>query len=95
MNELSERLSRLEPLKSKTRTEFEKDAYLRDIVERNLEIAAQSSIDICHRIIAIEEARKPADYYESFLILGELGVLPVEFAHNLAPLAGFRNVLVH
>ena len=95
LDELSERLSRLEPLKSKARVEFEEDAYLRDIVERNLEIAAQSCIDICHRLIAVEKARKPADYYESFLILGELGVLPVEFAQRMAPLAGFRNVLVH
>lgn len=95
LDELSERLSRLEPLKSKTLLEFEGDSYLRDIVERNLEIAAQSCIDICHRIIALEDARKPGDYYEAILIMGELGVLPVDFARRLAPLAGFRNILVH
>jgi uncharacterized protein YutE (UPF0331/DUF86 family) len=27
--------------------------------------------------------------------MGELGVLPVDFARNLAPMAGFRNILVH
>jgi len=27
--------------------------------------------------------------------MGELGVLPVDFARHLAPLAGFRNILVH
>jgi len=27
--------------------------------------------------------------------MGELGVLPVDFSQRLAPIAGFRNILVH
>ena len=27
--------------------------------------------------------------------VGQLGVLPPEFARELAPIAGFRNILVH
>jgi len=27
--------------------------------------------------------------------MGELGVLPPDFARSLAPVAGFRNILVH
>jgi uncharacterized protein YutE (UPF0331/DUF86 family) len=95
LDELVERLARLESLKEKKRTEFDADPYLRDIVERNLEISAQCCIDICHRIIVLENARKPVDYYEAFLIMSELGVLPAEFARHLAPLAGFRNILIH
>ena len=38
---------------------------------------------------------EPRDYYEAIVRLGELGVLPPEFAAHLAPLAGFRNILVH
>ena len=49
---------------------------MRDIVERNLEIAAQCCIDISHRVISLEDARKPADYYEAILLMGELGVFP-------------------
>ena len=95
LDELSERLARLKPLRDKPRHEFDQDPYLRDIVERNLEIAAQCCIDISHRIISLEDARKPADYYEAILLMGELGVLPPDFARSLAPLAGFRNILVH
>ena len=95
LDELSERLSRLEPLKSKARAEFAQDAYLRDIVERNLEIAAQCCLDIANRVVSMEGAQKPADYQESILRLGELGVLSVDFARRLAPVAGFRNILVH
>lgn len=95
MDELDERLARLKPLQGKTRAEFDQDPYLRDIVERNLEIAAQCCIDICHRIITLENARKPVDYYESFVILGEMNVIDMDFARGLAPIAGFRNILIH
>nr|WP_322820862.1 DUF86 domain-containing protein [Chloroflexus sp.] len=64
-------------------------------MERNLEVAAQWCIDICHRIITLEGAQKPRSYYEAILRMGELGVLPPDFAGHLAPLAGLRNILVH
>ncbi len=95
LDELSERLARLEALRNRPRQDFDQDPFLRDIVERNLEISAQCCIDIGHRIIALENARKPADYFEAFLILGEAGILSMDFAKNIAPIAGFRNVLVH
>lgn len=95
LDELSERLARLEPLREKTRAEFDADPYLRDIVERNLEVAAQCCIDISHRIISLEGAQKPRDYYEAILRMGELDILSPDFARQLAPIAGFRNVLVH
>lgn len=95
MDELSERLGRLEPLKAKSKLEFEADPYLRDIAERNLEVAAQCVLDISHRLISLSGAQKPQDYYEAIRRLGELGVLTPEFAEHLAPLAGFRNILVH
>lgn len=95
MAELNERLKRLHPLQEKTRSDFEEDPYLRDIAERNLEVVAQCCIDICGRIITIEDGPKPQDYYEAIRQQGELGVLPSELAQRLAPLAGFRNVLAH
>jgi uncharacterized protein YutE (UPF0331/DUF86 family) len=95
LDELDERLARLQPLQERARTDFDADPYLRDIVERNLEIAAQCCLDICNRIISLEGARKPVDYYDAILRMGELGVLPPDFARHMAPLAGFRNILVH
>lgn len=95
LDELNERLARLEPLRDRSRAEFDQDPYLRDIAERNLEVGAQCCIDICHRIIVVENARRPVNYYEAILIMGEIGILPAEFARRLAPLAGFRNILIH
>jgi uncharacterized protein YutE (UPF0331/DUF86 family) len=95
LDELNERLTRLGPLRNKPRTDFDADPYLRDIVERNLEVAAQCCIDICHRIISIENARKPTDYHDAILRMSELGVLTADFARSFATIAGFRNILVH
>jgi len=95
LEKLRECLGKLEPLRKKRREEFAQQPYLRDIVERNLEVAIQCLIDMGNRIISIEDAEKPRDYYDIFLILGNLQVLPPEFARHIAPLAGFRNILVH
>ncbi len=59
LDELDERLARLQPLQTTARAEFSQDPYLRDIVERNLEVAAQACIDISHRIIALLGTQKP------------------------------------
>jgi uncharacterized protein YutE (UPF0331/DUF86 family) len=82
-------------MRSKTLDDLLADTYLRDIVERNLQVAAQCCIDISGRIISIENAPRPADGYESLLRMGELGVVPMDFARQLAPLSGFRNILVY
>ena len=95
LDELRERLTRLEPLREKNRLDFDEDPYLRDIVERNLEIAAQCCIDICHRIVSLEKSQKPADAHEAILRMGDLNILDAHFAKRFAPIAGFRNILVH
>jgi uncharacterized protein YutE (UPF0331/DUF86 family) len=64
-------------------------------VERNLEVAAQCCIDICHRIISLEKARKPVDSHDAIMRMSELEILDAGFAKGLAPIAGFRNILVH
>ena len=95
MDELIVRLQRLEPLSERPRSDFDADPYLRDIVERNLEVAAQCIVDTCNRIVSLAGARKPRDNYEAILLMAEVGVLPPEFARKLAPITGFHNILVH
>lgn len=66
-----------------------------DLIERNLQLAIQCCLDIANRIVSMEETRKPSDYGDSLIALDEVGVIQREFARRLAPLAGFRNILVH
>jgi len=95
LKKLKKCLLKLEPLKEKSKKEFYQDEYLKDIVERNLEVAIQSCIDIANRIISLIDLEKPKDYYESITILGKENILPYDFAQKFAPIAGFRNILIH
>ncbi|MEA3239417.1 MAG: DUF86 domain-containing protein [Candidatus Bipolaricaulota bacterium] len=88
-------MRKLEPLRAKRRDEFETDPYLKDIVERNLEVAAQACIDIANRVITVEGLDKPSDAYGAIEMLGKMAVLPIDLARRLSPIAGFRNILVH
>lgn len=95
MERLNNCLNKLEPLSDKSLEEIEGDPYLQDVIKRNFEVAAQSCIDISNRIISLADLQKPADYYEAIERIGEADVLPDKFARDLAPIAGFRNLLVH
>lgn len=95
LERLKECLLNLEPLKEEELDTFLGDPNLRAIAERNLEVAAQCCIDICNRIISIEQFEKPRDSFEAIMRMGEMGVMPLAFAQQFAPLSGFRNILVH
>ena len=95
LEKLSVCLKKLEPFKDKKKEELLQDPYLQDIIERNLEVSAQAVIDIANRIISIEGLEKPRDYFEAIKRLGEAGILSLQFSEKLAPIAGFRNILVH
>ena len=75
--------------------DLQADHTLKGAVERYLEIALESTIDIGEMIISREKLKRPESYQEVFLILGDQGILPKNFAIKFAPSAGFRNRLVH
>lgn len=72
-----------------------RDHTLKGAVERYIEVALECMIDIGEMIISKEKLKRPDTYRDVFLLLGEYGILPENFAKDLAPAAGFRNVLVH
>jgi uncharacterized protein YutE (UPF0331/DUF86 family) len=76
------------------------DAYLgsaRDelVAERLLERMIGRMIDINYHLMTETGHPPPADYYESFIRLGTLQVLPPDFARRIAACAGLRNRIVH
>jgi uncharacterized protein YutE (UPF0331/DUF86 family) len=64
-------------------------------VERSLQLAAQAVVDIATHIISADYNAHVEDYRQAIESLGREGVLPSAFAERLAPIAGFRNILVH
>jgi uncharacterized protein YutE (UPF0331/DUF86 family) len=63
-------------------------------IERGLQLCAQNALDIATHLTA-SAGRDTPDYASAIDALGELGVLPRDFARRFRGIAGFRNVLVH
>ena len=77
------------------RKRFLAEDFIRRAIERYLQLAIEATLDISDQIINEENLRKPAEYKDNILILGEQGILPKKFAVRFSLAAGFRNILVH
>lgn len=74
---------------------FVKDPLVYGNAERYLQLAIQAVLGVSNHIVADMNLRLPADSTELFEILARHKVLPVRLSKKLAPMAGFRNLLVH
>lgn len=88
-------LAALQRVSGVSRDEYGKDLFLRKGTERLLQELIEAAIDINTHIIVELGGMVPDTYYEAFLQLGSLRVLPQDLAQGLAPSAGLRNRLVH
>lgn len=89
----------LEGLRDKqgiSKREYEADRDRQDIVERRLEKATQTCLDIARRLCLLE-GRKIGDATnaETVAELVEMGVLPASHRQEFIDIAGLRNVLAH
>lgn len=74
--------------------DFLKYSALKNIL---MEIIGRA-IDINNHMIAsipAPEIESPKSYKDTFLTLGKLKILPIDFAAEIAQSAGFRNAIVH
>jgi len=88
----------LKDLREKAQVPKEVYVKARDIqavVERRLQTAIESSINIGNHVIARLGLRAPQEYADVFHILGEARILPWELAQPMMDMAKFRNLLVH
>lgn len=89
-------LLHLEDYKNLTFEEVAKDYAVHKVVERIIEIVVNEAIDINqHLIVELGKGKLPFDYKESFLLLADLKVLPLNFVQKVANSVGLRNILVH
>ena len=92
---IAENLMALKPIETITKEEYIKDVYKRKATERLLQELIEAAIDINSHMIVQSSKTAPDDYYESFIKVGELGIISSNLAEKLAPSAGLRNRLVH
>ncbi len=69
------------------------DWILRSAVERNLQVAVETMLDICHRLIAMLQGSPATSGRQALERCQNLGVL--KQASLYFPLVGLRNIVVH
>lgn len=74
---------------------FVSDPLVHGNAERYLQLAIQAVLDVSNHIIADMNLNLPADNKELFDLLARHKVIPVRLSRRLAPMVGFRNLLVH
>ena len=92
---LEEAMRELHLLRTVSLEEFESNFRIYRSAERLLQVSTQAIFDIGEHILASELCSVPQTYRDIIRTLGRLGVLPKDFARELEPLAGLRNILVH
>ena len=95
INFIGRDLKRLKPISLLNLKEFQKKYEYEILAERYLERIIGRMIDINYHLITGLGHLPPKDYFESFVILGQLKILPQDFTKELADLAGLRNRLAH
>lgn len=92
---LDEYVQQVSEFSHTTVEQYRADWKSQRIVERTLQMAIETSVDIGNHVIADRRLRVPSTYAEVFEILGEAGLLEASLVESLVAMARFRNVLVH
>ena len=75
--------------------ELQNNFDLQDIIALNLSRAVQLTVDIGSHIISTMNMPAPETMGQTFEILAQQNVLPVNVAEQLKKSVGFRNIAVH
>lgn len=92
---LAQYLKELSELKDLTFQEYLKKNITKRGAERLLQLLVEVASDINGLILTEKGELPPESYYDSFVKMGNKGVIPPKLATKLAPTAGLRNRLVH
>ena len=92
---ITENLRALLPIKDLILEEYATDIYRRKATERLLQELIETAIDVNIHLVVQTGNPAPDDYYDSFIKVGEIKIIPMNLAEKLTPSAGLRNRLVH
>ena len=74
---------------------YQTDKRARRFVERTLHIIIEACIDVAQHIISDEKFREPSSYRDTFTVLAENEIIPLDDLERFEKMASFRNLLVH
>lgn len=97
---IAKRLSLIETCVAELRSlahpaDLSRDVREARFVQHTLQIAIQAALDVASHIVSDERLGEPRSNRELFDLLEGRGLIPVDLAHQLRLMAGFRNILVH
>jgi len=95
INKIENYIKEIEPLLVLTSNEIVSDILKLRTVERNFQLIVDTMLDINTHIISSENLKTPETLQETFSILGDGGVLSIDFVKKIAPVVGLRNIVVH
>ena len=75
--------------------EYKRNSIYRRAIERTMQLIVECATDINNMLLRMNGSKGASDYFNSFIDIAELNVIPVEFALQIAPSTGLRNILVH
>src|SRR5438067_4468962 len=90
-----EHLERLRPFKSESLPDLTKDWVKWYALLHALQILVEHVTDIGNHLLAGIGQTVPDDARVAIRQLGTSGIIPYDFAERIAPMTGFRNVVVH
>ena len=95
LRKLEECIRRLRQSQGISEEDFLKSYKDQDVVDRNLQLAAEVIFDIANHIIAEKGFELPNSLEETLPILQKHQILSEELGQRLKGLGRFRNLLVH
>jgi uncharacterized protein YutE (UPF0331/DUF86 family) len=93
--DLDQHLVQVSEYREITAEDYLRDWKLQRIVERTLEMAIETCVDIAMHVITEHGLRVPSTYSEAFEALGQTELLDADMRAVTVRLAGFSNVVVH
>lgn len=95
LNDIKTYLTEIEPILQNPPHEIVKDYLKLRALERDFQLIVDTMIEINTYLISRLHLAVADDYQSTFEILGEKGVIPMDFALKIAPVVGLRNKVVH
>lgn len=92
---IQEYLLEVEPILSLPKNEIVSNIEKLRTLERNFQLVVDATLDINIHLIRELELNSPDDLKNTFIILADGKIIPLDFAQKIAPVVGLRNILVH
>jgi len=75
--------------------EYNHNVLYRRAIERTMQLIVECATDINNMLLKMHGQKGSTDYFNSFIDIAELNIIPTDFALKIAPSTGLRNILVH